>query len=81
MFNQDIVYFFSQSDIRHLQHFNNPFIQQIYSLKFFQKKTGIDTLTNRYTAYRRSQGTRNMLFHGPKCSCTYPNIDPYFLCY
>ena len=28
MFNQDIMYFFSQSHIRHLQHFNNPFIKQ-----------------------------------------------------
>ena len=37
MFNQDIMYFFSQSHIRHLQHFNNPFMKQIYSLKFFQR--------------------------------------------
>ena len=37
MFNQDITYFFSQSHISHIQHFNNPFIKQIYSLKFFQR--------------------------------------------
>ena len=30
------MYFFSQSHIRYLQHFNNPFIKQIYSLKFFR---------------------------------------------
>ena len=41
MFNQDIMYFFSQSHIRHLQHFNNPFIKQIYSLKFFQRPGSI----------------------------------------
>ena len=37
MFNQDIMYFLSQSHINHIQHFNNPFIKQIYSLKFFQR--------------------------------------------
>ena len=37
MFNQDIMYFLSQSHIKHLLHFNNPFIKQIYSLKFFQR--------------------------------------------
>ena len=36
MFNQDITYFLNQSHIRHLQHFNNPFIKKIYRLKFFQ---------------------------------------------
>ena len=41
MFNQDIMYFFSQSHIRHLQHLNNPFIKQIYSLKFFQRQGSI----------------------------------------
>ena len=41
MFNRDIMYFFSQSHIRHLQHFNNPFIKQIYSLKFFQRPGSI----------------------------------------
>ena len=41
MINQDIMYFFSQSHIRHLQHFNNPFIKQIYSLKFFQRPGSI----------------------------------------
>ena len=44
MFNQDIMYFFSQfsqSHIRHLQHFNKPFIKQIYSLKFFQRPGSI----------------------------------------
>ena len=41
MFNQDIMYFFSQSHIRHLQHFNNPFLKQIYSLKFFQRPGSI----------------------------------------
>ena len=34
MFNLDIMYCFSQS---HIKHFNNPFIKQIYSLKFFQR--------------------------------------------
>ena len=41
MFNQDIMYFFSQSHIRHLQHFNNPFMKQTYSLKFFQRPGSI----------------------------------------
>ena len=41
MFNQDIMYFLSQSHIRHLQHFNNPFIKQIYSLKFYQRPGSI----------------------------------------
>ena len=43
MFNPDIMYFFSRSHIRHLQHFNNPFIKQIYtsSLKFFQRPGSI----------------------------------------
>ena len=41
MFNQDIMYFFSQSHINHIQHFNNPFIKQIYSLKFFQRPGSI----------------------------------------
>ena len=40
MFNQDIMYFLSQSHIRHL-HFNNPFIKQSYSLKFFQRPGSI----------------------------------------
>ena len=79
MFNQDIMYLFSQSHIRHLQHFNNPFLKQIFSLKFFQRPGSL--LRHIGIPHRRSQGTRNMLFCGPKCSCTYPNIDPYFLCY
>ena len=33
--------FFSQSHVRHLQHFHNPFIKQIYSLKFFQRPGAI----------------------------------------
>ena len=41
MFNQDMMYFFSQSHIKHLRHFNNPFIKQIYSLKFFQRPGSI----------------------------------------
>ena len=41
MFNQDIMYIFSQSHIKHLRHFNNPFIKQIYSLKFFQRPGSI----------------------------------------
>ena len=41
MFNPDIVQFFRQSHIRYLQHFNNPFIKQIYSLKFFQRQGSI----------------------------------------
>ena len=41
MFNQDIMYFFSQSHIRHSQIFNNLFIKRIYSLKFFQRPGSI----------------------------------------
>ena len=37
MFNRSIMYFFNQLHIRHLQHFKNPFIEQNYSLKFFQR--------------------------------------------
>ena len=35
------MYFFSQSHIKHLQHFNNPCMKQIYSLKFFQRPGSI----------------------------------------
>ena len=52
MFNQDIMYCFSQSHIKHLLHFNNPVIKQIHSLKILSM-TRIDTQTKKYTTAHR----------------------------